>query len=108
MAKIAPAAPIDLSTPAAARMIQQLGGESVRIVILDHCLKRMKQRRVTRRQVELCLQKGTITEGPSMNSKGNWQVNMYRHAAGEELTCTVAIEWGERLLVVTVMPGRRR
>lgn len=43
-----------------------------------------------------------------MNRHGNWQVNMYRHAAGEELTCTVAIEWAERLLVITVMPGKNR
>lgn len=108
MAKIAPVAPTDLSTPAATLMVQQLAGESGRIVILDHCRERMEKRRITRRQVEQCLQKGTISEGPFMNRYGNWQVNTYRHAAGEELTCTVAIEWAERLLVVTVMPGRRR
>lgn len=69
----------------------------------------MDERRITRRQVELCLQKGTITEGPFMNSRGNWQVNMYRHAAGEEVTCTVIIE-RVKLLVRTVMPpeGRKK
>ncbi|HEY8130298.1 MAG TPA: DUF4258 domain-containing protein, partial [Thermoanaerobaculia bacterium] len=67
--------------------------DSGRIVILDHCQVRMRRRHISRRQVELCLQKGTINEGPIMNAHGNWQVNLYRHAAGEELTCTVAIEW---------------
>jgi hypothetical protein len=66
----------------------------------------MVRRRITRRQIELCLQKGTIVEGPSMNAHGNWQVNVLRHAAGEELTCTVAIEWATQLLVITVFSGR--
>jgi len=98
-----PKVPHTLAKPVAARVIKELADDSGRIVLLDHCRKRMAKRRVTRRQVEQCLQKGSITEGPFMNSHGNWQVNMYRHAAGEELTCTVAIEWAERLLVITVM-----
>jgi hypothetical protein len=27
-----------------------------------------------------------------LNMLGNWQVNLYRHAAGEEITCVVAID----------------
>jgi hypothetical protein len=102
MAKEAPVVPLELTAPAAVRMVQDLAGDSNRIVILGHCVQRMKKRRVTRRQVELCLQRGTLTEGPFKNAHGNWQVNMYRHAAGEELTCAVAIEWAERVLVITV------
>ena len=30
-----------------------------------------------------------------------WQVTLYRHAAGEEVTCVVAIEWATRLIVIT-------
>lgn len=37
-----------------------------------------------------------------MNLHGNWQVNVSRLAAGEEITCTVAIEEEQRLIVVTV------
>jgi Domain of unknown function (DUF4258) len=94
--------PLTLTTQAALQMIRQLAAQSRQIVILDHCVKRMVRRHITRRQVELCLQKGSIVEGPFVNSRGNWQVNVLRHAAGEELTCTVAIEWATRLLVVTV------
>ena len=94
--------PLTLTEPAALQMVRQLAANSGRVVILEHCRQRMVKRHVTRRQVELCLQKGSITEGPFLNPHGNWQVNMFRHAAGEELTCTVAIEWALRLLVVTV------
>jgi hypothetical protein len=36
-----------------------------------------------------------------MNSHGHWQVTLYRHSAGDELHCAVAIEWATRLLVIT-------
>jgi hypothetical protein len=45
-------------------------------------------------------------EGPFRNAKGHWQASLFRHAAGEEITCVVAIEWAERLVVVTVFRGR--
>jgi hypothetical protein len=98
MAKIAPP---KVTTQAALRMIRELAADSSRIAILEHCRTRMVQRHITRKQVELCLQKGTICEGPYLNRLGNWQVNMHRHAAGEEITCSVAIEWAKRLLVIT-------
>jgi hypothetical protein len=94
--------PLTLTTTAALRMVRQLAANSGQIVILSHCQQRMVRRHITRRQIELCLQKGNIVEGPSMNARGNWQVNVFRHAAGEEMTCTVAIEWATRLLIVTV------
>lgn len=47
------------------------------------------------------MQLGTITEGPFLNSHGNWQVSLFRHAAGEELTCAMAIDWPNRLIVIT-------
>jgi hypothetical protein len=97
MPKLTPA------TFAVFQLVRHLAADSSRIVILDHCRKRMLSRRVTRRQIELCLQKGTISEGPVRNPRGNWQMNLYRHAAGEELTCTVAFESGNnRLVVITV------
>src|SRR5713226_1488047 len=93
--------PPQLTAQTALRMVRELAADSGRIVILEHCRVRMVQRRITRRQVELCMQKGTISEGPYLNRHGNWQVNIHRHAAGEELTCSVAIEWAKRLLVIT-------
>jgi hypothetical protein len=28
-------------------------------------------------------------------------MNLYRHAAGEEITCVVAIEWATNVVVIT-------
>ena len=94
--------PPKLTAAAALRLVRALAADSSRIDILDHCTNRMRQRRVSLRQIEMCLRKGTISEGPFVNPHGNWQVSLIRHAAGEELTCVVAIEVGVRLLVVTV------
>jgi hypothetical protein len=41
-----------------------------------------------------------LTEGPFLNHHGHWQMNLYRHVAGEEIACVVAIEWVARVLVI--------
>ena len=96
-----PLMPKRLSKPAALGMIRALAEDSKKVLFVEHAKERMKERKITRRQVMACIRKGTITEGPFLNNFGNWQVNLYRHAAGENITCTVAIEWGTRLIVVT-------
>jgi hypothetical protein len=93
-------APRKLSEAAALRVIRGLAADSRRIVVHPYGARKTKARRITRRQIELCCQKGSIVEGPFVNIHGNWQVNMYRHAAGEEVTCVVVIEWATRLLVI--------
>jgi hypothetical protein len=30
-------------------------------------------------------------------------MNFYRHAAGEEVTCVVAIEWATKLLIINTL-----
>ncbi|ANN59636.1 hypothetical protein A9174_24915 [Mesorhizobium loti NZP2037] len=94
--------PLTLTAPLALKMIKLLAADTNNIVIVAHARKRGRQRRISRRQVELCVQRGSICEGPIMNAKGHWQVNMYRHAAGEEMECVVAIDWGKSLIVITV------
>lgn len=100
--RMAQIVPLQLTPKMALEMIRELAADTDKIVVIHHAEKRRKQRNFTRRQIELCLQRGTINEGPFLNQHGNWQVNLFRHAAGEEMTCTVAIEWASRLLVVTV------
>ena len=78
-----------------------IAADSNNIVIIEHATKRRKQRSITRQQIERCVQMGTITEGPFINARGNWQMNLTRHAAGEEITCSVAIEWATRVIVIT-------
>lgn len=92
--------PLNLTPSHALRVIKALAKDTTNIVVIPYGRKRAKQRKVTRRQIELCVQRGTIVEGPFKNQHGHWQVNLYRHAAGEELTCVVAIDWATKVLVI--------
>lgn len=93
--------PVRLTAGDAQRKIREIAANSDHIIIVDHGRKRAAQRSITRRQIERCLQKGTIQEGPFLNEKGNWQATIYRHAAGETRTCVVAIDWPNRIIVIT-------
>lgn len=92
--------PDKLSRAEAERIIRLIAAVTDNIVVIPYGRRRAQQRRITRRQIELCVQRGTVTEGPFLNRYGNWQVNLYRHAAGEEVTCVVVIEWATRVLVI--------
>lgn len=95
-------APTKLSGPAALKKIREIAADTSRIAVTPYAKRRMLERgqNITRRQVELCIQKGRIDEGPFLNPRGNWQVNLFRMAAGEELTCVVAINWPTGVLEV--------
>ena len=93
--------PNDLSKDDAQRIIRTLATNTGNIVVVAHGRARQRQRQIPRPQLERCVQKGMITEGPFINSHGNWQVNVTRYAAGEEITCVVAIEWVFKLIVIT-------
>ncbi len=80
-------------------IIRELAADSGNVIILRHCRERMEQRGITIRQILQCLRKGTIQEGPFLNDHCSWQVTMARHAAGDEISCVVAIEGN--LIVIT-------
>jgi hypothetical protein len=89
-----------LSAADAVRIVHALATSTDNIVVIPYGAKKARMRKVNRRQIELCVQKGTLTEGPFVNQHGHWQMNLYRHAAGEGLTVVVAIEWVKRVLVI--------
>ena len=93
--------PLKLTAPLALKVIREIAADSDNIVIVSHARLRGRQRKITRAQIEACIRKGTIQEGPFMNGHGHWQVTMYRHAAGEELHCVVAIDWPSKAIVIT-------
>jgi hypothetical protein len=99
---VAEAAPLKLTTSDALRIIRSIASDTGNVLLTQHAIQRARQRRINRRQIDLCLRKGTIGEGPFRNERGNWQVTLRRHAAEEEIECTVVIEWKTRLIVVTV------
>jgi hypothetical protein len=92
--------PDNLSAADAIKIVKMLAADTDNIVLIPYAKKRSVQRRIERRPIERCVQLGTLTEGPFLNSHGNWQMNLYRHASGEELTCVVAIDWPRKLLVI--------
>ena len=63
--------PLRLTPASAIQVIRKLAGDTNNIVIIPYGKKRTRERQITRRQVELCVQRGTITEGPFMNQHGN-------------------------------------
>jgi hypothetical protein len=92
--------PDTLSAAEALKIVRALAADTRKIVIIGYGKRRARQRQITHRQIELCVQKGTIAEGPFPNRHGHWQMNLYRHAAGEEITCVVAIDWVTKVLVI--------
>jgi hypothetical protein len=97
--------PDSLSTADGLAVVRRIAERTENIIDTMHSQARGRQRTITRRQMELCCQRGTVTEGPFVNSHGNWQMNLCRHAAGEEITCVVAIEWDTKILIVTAFHG---
>jgi hypothetical protein len=98
--------PHSLSAGRALRVIRELATKSENILIVEHGQKRSRQRNISASQIQHCCLKGTIEEGPFLNSHGNWQVTLFRHAAGQKVTCVVAIDWPSKLIIVTVYSGR--
>src|SRR4051794_36357733 len=78
--------PDKLSRADALKVIRLLASNTDNIVAIRYGHRKAALRKITRRQIELCVQKGTPTEGPFLNQHGHWQMNLYRHAAGEGLT----------------------
>jgi len=91
-----------LSAEQALQVIRALAAQSDNIVIIQHARQRGRQRRISPRQIQLCCLKGSIVEGPFLNPRGQWQVNLFRYAAGEAMTCVAAIDWPSRLIIITV------
>lgn len=94
-----------LTAPAALKLIREIAADSSRVVVVAHGKKRGKQRNINTRQVVDCLLKGTITEGPYQIADGSWRCNVFRHSAGERMTCVVEFDLPEGLLVITVFRG---
>lgn len=81
--------------------IKRIAEDSGNIVLLAHGWKRSRQRRITRPQIEACIRKGYVEEGPFVNPHGNWQVTMCRRVAGEEVRCVIAVDLPSKILVIT-------
>lgn len=86
--------------------IAQTASDSARVVITDHAKKRMKQRKITRTQIQDVLLFGKVVEAAYPNPKGDWCCTLERLTAGDLVTIPVCLsidELGEAVIVITVM-----
>lgn len=75
---------LDLTAPGALAIIKELAVNSENIFLIDHAKKSMKKRHITRAQIDQCLMKGKITEGPYRDvGSGNWRVRMEHYSYGQ-------------------------
>lgn len=65
--EIIPEQPAHLSRADALRLIRVLAEKTGNIFVIPYGRKKAGRRGITRRQIELCVQKGTPTEGPFLN-----------------------------------------
>jgi len=93
--------PDHLNDADAVRLVRIIARDSNNVVVIGHAKKRGRQRSITRIQIERCVRMGILTEGPFINQFGNWQMNLTRQTAGEEITCSVAIDWATLVTVIT-------
>src|SRR5689334_22630119 len=86
----------------AQKLIREIAADSSRVVLVGHGKRRGRQRAINFAQVVECLRKGTVVEGPYQIADGSWRCNVFRHMAGEEMTCVVEFDLPTGLLVITV------
>lgn len=87
------------------RLIRELARDSDNVFIGGHARRRMKQRHITRTQVEKCLMKGSISESAHRDARGDWACTLHYQWAGDDVCVAVAIkcdEEGDWIAVVTV------
>ncbi len=85
------------------RMVHEIACDRSRIKITTHAREQMKKRKILRKHVDVCLQKGRVVEPAHLNIHGNWQATMVRKVAGLSVKVAVAVETEERAIVITVM-----
>lgn len=96
---------LNLSIPSALRILREVAADSSRVFFTHHAKQRMRERKISRSQVDRCLAKGSITEGPARDAKGNWKITLEIFTAGESVSVAVAIDYdsnGNFIVVVTV------
>jgi len=93
--------------PAEARkVIRERAQSSLNIAPTRHALAQMRARKIDRLQVERCLQRGSITEGPYVptNSRtGNWRCAVEARVSGDWVRVVVEIAEAALLEVITVI-----
>ncbi|ADE13786.1 conserved hypothetical protein [Nitrosococcus halophilus Nc 4] len=102
-------AQLQLSDKRAREIIREAVLDTSRIQWSKHARKRMRERRITTRQVLDVLSKGKIIEGPVRGTTGDWECTLERFVAGDNVVVVVAIETdsaGQPVIIVTTYHHR--
>lgn len=75
----------------AQRTLRSLASDSANVVQGPEIGKRMRQRRITWREVVLTLQRGVLTAEPYLDMKGCWRCEVERFGAGRRIIVAVSI-----------------
>jgi hypothetical protein len=97
--------PIKMSNNDALTILRRCVTNDALIFISSHAIERMIERNITRKQIIACLEKGTITEAPHRDVRGDWRCRIEHYTAGDVITVAVAFKFnaaGERIVVITV------
>jgi hypothetical protein len=96
----------DLTAPRALAIINDLAVNSENVFLIDHTKKSMKKRHITRAQIDQCLQKGKITEGPYRDiGSGNWRVKMEHYSSGQCVRVVAELctnDQGEKIIIIII------
>ena len=88
--------------------VKEAGNQHRRLVFTSHAEKRMKERRIGRRQVLETLKNGHISEPLHQDIRGDWRCNVSWFHAGARLNLGVVFtlsDKGELLVIATAFEG---
>ena len=88
------------------KLVRELAENSNNITMTPHAKSRMRQRKISMRQVVTCLRVGIIEEGPAPQPDGDWRATMHVLAAGEPISVVVELEGVDNpdtVIVITTM-----
>jgi HSP90 family molecular chaperone len=70
-----------------------------------HNQQRMRERKVTMRQVFDVLRSGDGIDGPSLDQYGGWRIKLARYTAGRTVQVVVAIKHGYLEVITVIATG---
>ena len=86
--------------------IRQAAALSENITITRHALERMRERGITRIEVNRCLQHGQLQGAAFKNEHDNWQAELMHTVAGKRLVVQAALITEEQHSVIVVTTWR--
>ena len=92
--------PDSLSRPEFRKIVLEMVAAG-KLKVQTHLYKDHPERSITQAQIEMCLEKGTVQSDPYLNKFGNFQSEVFRHMAGQQLTVVAVIEWETQVVVIT-------